>query len=136
MAQKNYNNVQPYLLTYTMQSQAYHQAQLRVPSLVGPTRVLRCSSRVARPLRALVPDGSGQPSSEGDPKVQDSLIDILNVEIAKAKVKEDIEADLEKRKESLRQIQQEVGAGRGLPRSYGASLQGSDADRPETLLSS
>jgi hypothetical protein len=42
--------------------------------------------------------------------MQDELLDQLAVQMATAKVKEDMLADLERRKENLRQLGQEVSA--------------------------
>jgi hypothetical protein len=48
-------------------------------------------------------------STPGDQDLQEELVDMIQVEMAKAKVKEDILADLENRKEGLRKIGDEVG---------------------------
>lgn len=47
-------------------------------------------------------------------KTQEELVDILNLEVAKAKVREDISKDLEQRKESLRKIGEEVSVHKSL----------------------
>lgn len=47
-------------------------------------------------------------SEPGDQELQEELVDMIQVEVAKAKVKEDIMADLETRKEGLRKIGEEV----------------------------
>ncbi|KAL6756733.1 hypothetical protein V8C86DRAFT_2643701 [Haematococcus lacustris] len=51
---------------------------------------------------------SGPASPEGDPAVQEKLVDMLELGLAKYRVKEDIVADLEKRKANVRQIGEEL----------------------------
>lgn len=59
--------------------------------------------------RALPDDNEQNPSkNEGDVKLQDDLVDALQYEIDKMKVKDDIKKDLEVKKENIRQIGEEV----------------------------
>lgn len=57
--------------------------------------------------------GSQHPEADdevgGDKNVQDTLADLLQIEVIRQQVKQDIMDDLEIRKDSLRQIGQEVG---------------------------
>lgn len=49
-------------------------------------------------------------SADGDPEVQDSLVDVLRDQLLRQQLKEEIEEDLVKRKEALRRIGEELQA--------------------------
>ncbi len=94
-------------------SAAYQAQSCRCPASTGPSRH-RCvhipagrpHSQCAVVCHAQQPGDT--PADSGDRRLQEELIDMLQLEVAKAKVKEDIREDIEKRKESMRQIGREV----------------------------
>jgi len=68
---------------------------------------LQCSARRLVVSRA-APDKDDDEPVGGNSKVQDDLVDLISLEVAKAKVRDDMQKDLEQRKENMRKIGEEL----------------------------